>query len=164
MGVGSSIFLWLPAIAVAAHLVEEFVWPGGFADWYRAYRPERAASVTTRYLVIVNAVLVLIALLPPVLRHSPRGLAFWLIVAAIGATNGLFHIWATISGRRYSPGVVTGALVYLPLVVFGFRELVAPRLVGRGTALQAVIVGIGFHLWSAWNHERRAKRHAPNDA
>jgi hypothetical protein len=31
MSTNSSLFLWLPAIAVAAHLCEEFVWPGGFA-------------------------------------------------------------------------------------------------------------------------------------
>ncbi|HJP59203.1 MAG TPA: HXXEE domain-containing protein, partial [Gemmatimonadaceae bacterium] len=81
------IFPWLPLLAVLAHLFEEFVWPGGFPDWYRRYRPERAASVTTRFLVIVNAVLVAIALLPPILGPSPRGFAWWLMVAAIGAAN-----------------------------------------------------------------------------
>jgi hypothetical protein len=164
MTLGSPFFLWLPLFAVAAHLVEEFVWPGGFADWYRAYHPERAASVTTRLLVIVNAVLVLIALLPPVLGMSARGLAFWLVVAAIGGANAVFHIWATITRRRYSPGVVTGTLLYLPLAMLGFRALVAPGLVASGTAIQALIVGIGYHIWSAWNHRRRATRHTSSNA
>jgi hypothetical protein len=159
MNTDSPLFLWLPAIAVAAHLFEEFVWPGGFPDWYRRYRPARAASVTTRFLVIVNAVLVALALLPPLLGASPRGLAFWLVVAAIGAANALFHLWATVSARMYSPGVVTGALLYLPLAVLGYRELVASGIVAPGTALQAVAIGIGFHIWSAWNHKRRAAAH-----
>ena len=152
----SPLFLWLPLIAVAAHLVEEFVWPGGFADWYRAYRPERASSVTARFLVVINAVLVAIALVPPVLGPSPRGLAMWLVVAAIGAVNALFHLWATFRGRAYSPGVVTGALGYLPLAALGWNGLVQSGIVSPGTTIQAVVVGAGFHVWSAWNHRRRA--------
>ncbi len=152
----SPIFLWLPIAAVAAHLVEEFVWPGGFADWYRRYRPERASSVTTRFLVIVNAVLVGLALLPPLLGPTPRGLAFWLVVAAIGVANAMFHLWATIQRRAYSPGVVTGVAAYLPLGVLGVHSLVATGAVSAGSALQAIMIAVGFHVWSAWNHQRRA--------
>jgi hypothetical protein len=158
MSIGAPLFLWLPALTVAAHLVEEFVWPGGFGRWYRWYHPARASSVTTRFLVIVNAVLVFLALLPPLLGGSPRGLAFWLVVAALGAANAFFHLWATLSRRVYSPGVVTGTLLYLPLSVLGYRLLVANGKVAPLTALQAVAIGIGFHVWSAWNHKRRAAR------
>jgi hypothetical protein len=152
----SPFFLGLPVLAVAAHLIEEFVWPGGFADWYRWYHPARAASVTTRFLVIVNVVLVILALMPPILGGSPRGLALWLVVAAIGAANAAFHLWATVSRRKYSPGVITGTVMYLPLALLGYRSLVATGTVSAGTALEAVVIGIGFHLWSAWNHRRRA--------
>jgi hypothetical protein len=152
----SPIFLWLPLLAVVAHLVEEFVWPGGFAAWYRLYRPSRAASVTTRFLVIVNAVLVFIALLPPLLGATPRGYAFWFVVAMIGAVNALFHIYATRSRRVYSPGIVTGILFYLPLAMIGIHALVQTQLVAFGTVLQAVAIAVGFHIWSAWNHKRRA--------
>ncbi|HUQ99688.1 MAG TPA: HXXEE domain-containing protein [Gemmatimonadaceae bacterium] len=156
MDLEAPAFLWLPLLAVGAHLVEEFVWPGGFPEWYRWYRPERASSVTTRYLVIVNAVLVVLALLPPVLGATPRGVALWLMVAAIGAANALFHLFATVSRRRYSPGVVTGTVFYLPLAIIGYQQLVASGRVSMGTTIEAVVIGIGFHLWSAWNHKRRA--------
>lgn len=149
-------FLWLPLVAVAAHLVEEFGWPGGFAEWYRWYHPERAASVTTRFLVIVNAVFVGLALLPPLLGSTPRGLAFWVIVAAIGAFNALFHIWATLRRRVYSPGLVTGILLYLPLAALGYYALTATGLVSAGTTIEAVVIAVAFHVWSAWNHKRRA--------
>jgi len=152
----SPLFLWLPLMAVSLHLIEEFVWPGGFGDWYRWYRPERASSITTRFLVIINVVLVVIALIPPLLGATPRGLAMWLVVAGIGAANALFHIWATINRRRYSPGLVTGTLVYLPLAVVGYLSLVETGKVSPGTTIQAIVVGIGFHIWSVWNHKRRA--------
>ena len=163
MSSAAPLFLWIPAAAVSAHLLEEFVWPGGFANWYRWYRPARASSVTTRFLVIVNALLVVLALLPPILGATPRGYAFWLVVAAIGAANAVFHLWATARTRVYSPGVVTGTLLYLPLAVLGYCQLVATGVVAAGTALEAVVIGVGFHLWSAWNHKRRATRPSPGN-
>lgn len=149
-------FLWLPLLAVVAHLIEEFAWPGGFPDWYRRYRPERAASLTTRFLVTINAVNVAIALLPPLMGPSPRGYAWWMMVAAIAAANGVFHLWATATRREYSPGVITGMLLYVPLAVLGVVELIPTHKVSIPTALEALIIGIGFHVWSAWNHRRRA--------
>ena len=152
----SPLFLWLPLLAVVAHLIEEFVWPGGFGDWYRAYRPERAASVTGRFLVVINVALVAIALVPPLLGPSPRGLAMWLVIAGIGAANALFHLRATLRPRAYSPGVITGVIGYLPLAAVGWNVLVRTGAVSSGTTVQAIVIGIGFHLWSAWNHKRRA--------
>src|SRR5207249_8182731 len=38
--------------------------------------------------------------------------------------------------------------------------LVVPRLVSIGTAVQAVVIGVGYHFWSAWMHRRRAARAA----
>ncbi len=156
----SVLFLWFPLFAVGAHLLEEFVWPGGFARWYRWYRPERAASVTTRFLVVVNAVLVVLALLPPLLGPTPRGLALWLVVAAIGVANAVFHVWATARRATYSPGVVTGVACYVPLFAVGVYALVVPGRVSVGTTVEAVAIGVGFHVWSAWNHSRRATSHS----
>jgi hypothetical protein len=104
----------------------------------------------------VNVILVAIALLPPLLGPSPRGLAWWLIVAAIGAANAIFHLWATVTRREYSPGVITGTLLYLPLAAIGGLELVATRAVSVPTAIEAVVIGIAYHVWSAWTHTRRA--------
>lgn len=160
MTFASPLFFWLPLLAVAAHLVEEFAWPGGFARWYRAYRPERASSVTTALLVTVNAVLVVIACVPPLLARTAAGAGWWLVVAAVGAANACFHLWATARTRTYSPGVVTGALLYLPLAALGVANLVVPGRANLLTVAQAVAAGIGYHLWSAWNHRRRAAANA----
>jgi hypothetical protein len=49
---------WAPLFAALAHIVEEFVYPGGFADWDRAYRPQYRSSITGRVHVIINAALI----------------------------------------------------------------------------------------------------------
>jgi len=148
---------WLPLGAVLLHLFEEFVWPGGFAEWYRWYRPERAASVSTRFLVWINALFVLMALIPGTMGFRPYGVAFWLVVASIAAANGLFHLWAVLRTRRYSPGVVTGCIFYLPLAVFGFVYFWRAGLANVALLLQAAIIGPAYNVYAAWNHRRRAK-------
>jgi hypothetical protein len=153
----SSGILWLPALAVAAHLIEEFVWPGGFAAWYRNYPPGANATVTSRFLVMINAIFVALALLPPVLGPTPRGLAFWLVVAAIAATNAIFHIVATVRTRAYSPGVVTGVALYLPLAFVGGAWIIRDRSVAPSTVGQAIIIAVAYQIWSSWNHRRGAR-------
>ena len=148
---------WLPLAAVLLHLFEEFVWPGGFAEWYRWYRPERAASVTTRFLVWINVLFVLMALIPVAMGFRPYGVAFWLVVASIAAANGAFHLWAVLRTRRYSPGVVTGCILYLPLAVFGFVYFWRAGLANVALLLQAAIIGPAYNVYAAWNHRRRAK-------
>jgi hypothetical protein len=148
---------WLPLVAVALHLIEEFAWPGGFADWYRRYRPERARSVTPTFLFWINALLVAMALVAGALGPRPQGVAFWLVVASIGAANAIFHLWATWRRREYSPGVVTGLVVYLPLAVYGFAHFARSGQAAAGTLLQAALIGPAYHLFSAWNHRRRAR-------
>jgi hypothetical protein len=155
-----SFVRWLPLCAVALHLVEEFAWPGGFGAWYRWYRPERAASVTTGFLVRINALFVVMALAAGLLGLRPYGVALWLVVASIAAANGVFHLWATLRRRRYTPGLVTGVLVYLPLAAWGFWYFASTRLAPVSVLIQALAIGPAYHLFSAWNHRRRAARMA----
>jgi hypothetical protein len=155
-----TIIRWMPLVAVALHLIEEFVWPGGFGDWYRWYRPERAASVTTGFLVRINALLVVLALIPGIRGFTAYGVAFWLVVASIAAANGGFHIWATVAGRRYSPGVITGTIVYLPLAIFGFWYFWTRGLAPPEVLIQAVVIGPAYNVYAAWNHRRRARKAA----
>ena len=152
-----AVIRWLPLVAIGLHLIEEFAWPGGFAEWYRWYRPERAVSVTTGFLVRINAIFVLMAVIAGVKGFSPYGVAVWLVVASIAAANGLFHLWATIRTRRYSPGVVTGCVVYLPLAIFGFVYFWRRDLAGPGVMIQAALIGPAYNVYAAWNHRRRAR-------
>jgi Protein of unknown function with HXXEE motif len=157
MVIASTPIPWLPLGSVLLHMFEEFVWPGGFAEWYRWYRPERSSSVTTGFLVRINALLVVMALIPGVMGFRQYGVAFWLVVASIAAANGAFHLWATLKTRRYSPGVITGCLVYFPLAAFGFFYFWREGLASVALLVQAAVIGPAYNVYAAWNHRRRAK-------
>jgi hypothetical protein len=149
-----SFFRWLPLVAITAHLTEEFLWPGGFARWYRAYPPGSTAVVTTRFLVLVNAVFVALAVVPLLPGSSARAFGYWLVVAAIAGANGLFHVRASLRSRTYSPGLVTGLLLYIPLAIGGGAHLLRTGLVSPATAAQAVAIAAAYAWWSTWQHRR----------
>src|SRR3954453_17982859 len=107
---------WIPLAAAGVHIFEEFVFPGGFSPWYRSYR-EDARRVTSRFLLIVNAALLLACLNIALLGRQKAGGVYWLLISAVLGTNGVWHLWATYKSQHYSPGVITGVLVYVPVTI-----------------------------------------------
>lgn len=156
----NTLFYLLPGI-VLLHIFEEFELPGGFAAWYRAYRPERASSFTPRFFIVINALLVIGVLTP--LQHAPVALrvALWLTFAALVAANGLFHIRGTIRSGRYSPGLVTG-LLSIPLAVAGYVFFLRSGLASTGTAFVAAALGLPYQFLSNALHTARSRRSAPS--
>jgi uncharacterized iron-regulated membrane protein len=56
--------------------------------------------------------------------------------------NGVLHLLGTLASRSYSPGLVSGLLVWIPLGVFTLqraRHSVKPKIFWRGLAVGVVI-------------------------
>ena len=149
---------WAPFACVMAHICEEFVFPGGFSEWYRRYRPDAAVSFTPRYAVGINALLVALCLVIPLQGIRREGAALWLTIAAVLFANVLFHLRAVLRTREYSPGVVTATLLYVPLAVYGYWVFVRSGRASVGTAICAAVLGGSYNFVSAWMHHRRARR------
>jgi hypothetical protein len=147
---------WAPLIAASLHICEEFLVPGGFPSWYRRYTPE-PGKITTRFLVIVNAALLFACLTAALAARTQQGIAYWLTISAVQCSNGCWHAWASYKSRSYSPGVVTGMAVYLPMAVYGYSHFVRSGAASIGTAAAAGILGGSYHLWSAAFHGRLSK-------
>lgn len=150
--------VWAPAFCAAAHIFEEFVFPGGFSEWYRKYRPDAARSFTPRFAVAVNALLLAACLLVPQIGLPPRGVALWLTLAALLFANALFHMRASLRTREYSPGVITSVVLYIPLALYGFLHFVQTGQASVGTAVGAAVLGGSYNFISAGLHRRRARR------
>lgn len=74
-----------------------------------------------------------------------RGSLVWLVatLAAILGINAAQHLLGSLVTGTYSPGSITAAFLYLPLVLYAFRQ-VLPRL-ARGAGLWAVGLGAAIH-------------------
>jgi uncharacterized protein with HXXEE motif len=155
--VDAALFWALP-IAAAAHVFEEFVFPGGFKRWYARYRPETAVSFTPAFAVGINALMLVGCSLPLLQGPVPQSIALWLTLAALLAGNAVFHARATLKMREYSPGLATALLLYLPLAAIGFAHFLRTGEASMGTAVAAALLGGSYSFWSAMNHRRRARR------
>ncbi len=165
---------WAPSIAASLHIVEEFVIPGGFGEWDRAYRPRLRASITPRLHVAVNAALLVLCAMVGLagsaggvaigslrLRSAippSEGGAAWVALAALLLSNAAFHVVGAIRTRRYSPGIVTAVALYVPLAFVGAGYLLRA---GRVSALDAAVgaaIGGSYPLWAHLLHVVRARR------
>lgn len=65
--------------------------------WYRRYRVD-ASRITTRFLAIINAALLIACWDIAILGRRGAGVPYWLTIAALTCSNGCWHAWA--SGTR----------------------------------------------------------------
>jgi uncharacterized membrane protein len=135
--------------SVMLHVTEEFLFPGGFSEWYaRLFPPKTVKKNNTGFLVWINTLMMCVCAFSLYFGDSGIGHAFWYYNAAIAAANGCFHLWGTAKLKAYSPGVLTGTLFYIPFFIIGTKQLVGSGELSGQTALIAVSIGIGYHIFS----------------
>lgn len=153
----SNWLAWAPLAAASLHIVEEFGFPGGFMAWYRRSRPSIRSSVTPRFLIIVNVLLLILCYGVGALSARPIGVFLWLAVAALLFANAVWHIVYTVRTRSYSPGVATGVLLYAPLAVYGCARFIASGQISPWRAGLALALGSSYQLWANLLHQYRAR-------
>jgi Protein of unknown function with HXXEE motif len=153
------LLAWSLAAAACLHIFEEFVYPGGFKAWWQAYRPDVAGSVSNRFLVFTNVLLVVSAIAVALAVQAPRGngVAAWLTLAALLFSNALFHIRGAIQSKRYSPGMITGIVLYMPIAIYGYYTFLESGRASTTTGVVAALLGGSYHFISFANHRRRTR-------
>ena len=134
---GDWVFDALPGAAVV-HILEEYVYPGGFAGALERLFPRATALFTLKFHLAVNGLLVLLCLLSAFIGKA--NLVLSLSVFSLVFTNAVLHIRGAIVTKRYYPGVISGALIYIPLVLYAYFMFLSTH---RITWLQA---GLSFLL------------------
>jgi hypothetical protein len=131
----------LLSLSYLLHLAEELWGGAGFAGWASS---ALSAPLTESRFVAINSVawpIVIVICLAAVIRPTLQ----WpvLVVAALLTFNGVLHILGSLGTWSYSPGVVSGTLIYLPLGVTTLRwgrDKISP-----GAFVGALLVGVLLH-------------------
>jgi hypothetical protein len=146
--------IWLLPAAFAPHIAEEYA--GGFPWWVTHVL---GGSFDNLAFAMNNALFmaIMLALTTWTSRSGSRLATFLLIAWASGNIfwDGLFHIVTTAAFDRYSPGLVTSSLLYMPIsLVVGWSALGSRALSIRGF-LGALVLGaalLGFVIWYGLFH------------
>ena len=110
------------------------------------------------FLIIINGILIAFSVIVALALSAPKGngVAAWLTLAALLFSNAIFHIIGAIQTKRYSPGMISGIVLYIPLAIYGFAHFLRSGQASVGTALLAFAIGGSYHFISFANHRRRA--------
>ena len=113
--------------AYMVHMVEE--WVGGFSAWTGTVLGQEVSP--GRFIIINFVALSLFCLGIAASLRWPRFSWFSVSFAALIVLNGVLHCLATVAFGSYSPGTLTGLLIYLPLgsfTLYASAGIMPPRL------------------------------------
>lgn len=132
---------WLFPITYALHLCEEY-WGGeGFPAWIS--RIAKASFTNQEFLTLNSFALILVTVGAALIyRNTWR----WLLVALAGVVfiNGALHLVFSVLTWTYSPGLITGVLLWMPLgavTIYQQWRRASQRSMRIGIAL-----AIGLHI------------------
>ncbi len=135
-------WVWLFPLTYLVHIAEEF-WGGvGFYRWIARIA---GAELSAQTFLNLNAAFWIVMTALVTIAVWTRA-ADWLIVGlgAVVLINGSAHTLGSIITQSYSPGVVSGLCLWIPLGVWTLRR--AWRELARTTFYAGVFAGFALHV------------------
>jgi Protein of unknown function with HXXEE motif len=130
--------------ASALHMAEEYFYPGGFMDVMKRLNPSFAPFVTVPMAIVVNGLQLVLCVVA--LAVGERSTILGISVAGLLFLNGLVHIGGCIKARGYSPGVVTGVALYLPLSAYAYAASVGSGKLTAAGVTVSLALGLAYQV------------------
>lgn len=143
--------LWtlLFPLTYAVHIAEE-LWAG--ETFYRWVSRVAAVDLSREEFLAMNAIAMLVMIGGVIVANLMTVRLPIVALAAVTALNGTLHVFGTIVSGSYSPGVISGVLLWIPLGVYALRRThgALPRAafyagVGLGFAAHALVSWLAFN-------------------
>ena len=112
---------WFLPIAYLIHIFDEYFSSEGFPMWFSGIFK---TSLSSNDFIIINSVGISATLIIVILYSFNRVNSF--LIATLGTLffiNGLIHLFASVITMEYSPGTLTGIVIYLPLGYVVFKKI-----------------------------------------
>jgi hypothetical protein len=135
---------WTFLGAAILHILEEYVFPGGFLTFMQQSVPRFAHQITAHFSLLINGLFLSLCLLAVVL--GPGQPIFGLSVAWLLFFNGAIHILTSWRWRAYTPGLISSLVLYLPLSIIGLGLISTKGTIDFGGIATAVLLGIFYQL------------------
>jgi hypothetical protein len=142
---------WLLPVAYLLHLTEEYFGGEGFYSWFSGMLNVELSSTD---FIVINAFGFATTLIIVILYSLDKVGNF--LIAALGSllfVNGIIHLLASLFTVTYSPGTITGIIIYLPLGVVVFKKIFPllpedQRILSfiAGVSVQIIVALIAFSV------------------
>jgi hypothetical protein len=133
-------FSMLSLAFLMLHQFEEYVYPGGFQDYFntRIYNPFGFFKnrISDKAVIWVNVVLGW-GIYSIVVLFFRENLMVVMTFVTVLLINGILHFVVSFNTRYYNPGVVTGAVLFIPLAIYSSIKLIEAQVV---TLMQLLLV------------------------
>ncbi|MVN22551.1 HXXEE domain-containing protein [Mucilaginibacter arboris] len=132
-----NIIFWVALLCYAIHILEEF-----FYDWKSWARNVLKLQVEWNGFYVVNTVVLFMGVACASVGWNYP--AFALAFPALMLINAIFfHVLPTIITKKFSPGLITALILFLPVGIEAFRAAI---LIGVPTKLLLLSVLTGLLL------------------
>ena len=130
---------WLLPLAYALHILEE--WFAGFPEWVALVV---GSPLPRTAFVVINAI-ALTVMIAAIRVSTTREDDGWMAIASASILfiNAFAHVLGSVVTRSYSPGLISGVVLYLP--VAGLVLLRASSQAQRGAFGRGLAVGAALH-------------------
>jgi hypothetical protein len=136
------VLSWLIPITYVLHIAEE--WWGGEGYPAYIYRLRGVHMSGTRFLVAQSIGIALVTIGIILARRFGFPSMLLIILATTIMINGITHSYNAINTFSYNPGLVTSALIWIPIglfVLIRFKEFVSTK-----RYLIAIAIGVGINV------------------
>lgn len=136
-----TVLAWLAVAAYALHVVEEHML--GWFDWAR-----KKMNITWEQYVIAEVAILVLGVVTAMLSATPIGTSLVIAFTTLLVLNAvLFHILPMLTdGGKFSPGVITGVVLFLPLGWLVYNAQNAQKL-PPNELFWAIAIGAAVIVW-----------------
>jgi hypothetical protein len=132
------IFILLP-IAAVVHIIEEYLFPGGFTEAFRKLLPRASHLFTVKFHILVNVIFILMCFIAALIGQA--NLILSLSVFGLIFTNAVLHIRGAIIQKGYYPGVISGIFIYIPIAIYAYSIFINSKQLSWIQAIISFLLG-----------------------
>ena len=129
---------WLIPLFYLLHLSDEYFAGAGFPLWFSGVFNVDLSGID---FIIINSIGFVATVSIVILYNFNKLNSF--VIAALGTLffiNGIIHLFASLFTMSYSPGTLTGILIYLPVGLLIFKKILP--LVQEEKRMLSIAAGI----------------------
>lgn len=151
---------WTAPAALFWHQTEEWLWPGGFLPWMNREvigAAEDEFPITRRDGLVIN-VAIGWTLAGATAARGMDAPALAASALAVNVANGAMHVGLAARRRRWNPGTVSSATLFLPLGIAGLVAIARDPRGGRRALRVGLAVGAASGIGTMAGMRARLRR------